>query len=530
MHWADIIAAKLLERGPRHRVASGTSISGQPHIGSAADVIFADIVARAVNDAGGQAEVVWIRDDMDPLRSLPPQIPPEFEQHLGKPVFDLPDVDGVPYVEFFSRPFVEGLHRVGIEMVQVSGSELYRGGQAVDLVRTALDRADEVRLILEEVSGSKRDEDWLPFQVVCENCGRIATTKAHGRDDEGRVLYRCEGGVAGKRRIEGCGHEGAAELTQGKLTWRLDWAGRWKLLGITCEPFGKDHAAAGGSWDTSSVIIERIFDYPAPVPLAYEHFMVEGGRMSKSKGNVVTLEEMLETVPPEIVRYVLVRTDPNKHKDFDWAKIPQLVGEFERIERIYYGLEEPAPREDAADLRRIYELSLVSPPPEKELHQVPYGHLVTLVQLYPEPGEMMAALRRSGELPEGVAKAHLDLILAKAETARNWVERYADENQRIKLMEELDDAILEQISPDQRAYLGRLAGVLEATSWDGSTIQDVVFDLSKEMGLKAGEAFSAVYLCMLGRRRGPRAGFFLASLDRDWVLARLSAAGGEGKE
>jgi lysyl-tRNA synthetase class 1 len=526
VHWADVVAAKLLQRGPRHRVASGTSISGQPHIGSAADVIFADIIVRAVNDAGGEAVGVWIRDDMDPLRSIPPQIPQEFERYMGKPVHDLPEVDGVPYVEFFSRPFLEGLRRVGIEHEQVSGYDLYRGGRAIDLVRTALDRADEVRLILEEVSGSKRPDDWLPFSVVCENCGRIATTKAYGRDGEGRVLYRCQGGVAGKRRIEGCGHEGAAGLDQGKLTWRLDWASRWKLLGITCEPFGKDHAAAGGSWDTSSVIIERIFDYPAPVPLAYEHFMVEGGKMSKSIGNIVTLEEMLETVPPEIVRYVLVRTDPNKHKDFDWAKIPQLVGEFERIERIYFGLEEHAPREDPGDLRRIYELSLVAPPPPPELLQVPYSHLVTLVQLYPNMDDMMEALYRSGELERGLDEGHLDRVRDKALNARAWVEQYADENQRIKLLETLDGETASQLSEEQRIYLGRLRQVIESSPWEGEAIQDAVFNTSKELGLKARDAFGAIYLCMLGRGRGPRAGFFLASLDREWVLDRLAEASG----
>ena len=525
MHWADVIAARLLERGRRHRVASGTSISGQPHIGSAADVIFADIIVRAVNDAGGEAEGVWIRDDMDPLRSLPPQIPRGFEDYMGMPVHDLPEVGGVPYVEFFSRPFLEALERVGIHHQRVSGYDLYRGGRAVELVRTALDRADEVRLILEEVSGSKRPDDWLPFQVVCENCGRIATTRAHGRDAEGRVLYRCQGGVAGKRRIEGCGHEGAAELDQGKLTWRLDWAGRWKLLGITCEPFGKDHAAAGGSWDTSSVIIERIFDYPAPLPLAYEHFMVEGGRMSKSIGNVVTLEEMLETVPPEIVRYILVRTDPNKHKDFDWAKIPQLVGEFERIERIYYGLEEHAPREDPEELRRIYQLSLVTPPPPPELHQVPYSHLVSLVQLYPDMDDMLEALVRSGELDRGLDDGHLDRIRSKAENARAWVERYAGEDQRLRLLEELDEETLSRLSGEQRGYLSALAGVMEGTSWEGEAIQDAVFNTSKEVGLGARDAFGAIYLAMLGRGRGPRAGFFLASLDREWVLARLREAG-----
>jgi lysyl-tRNA synthetase class 1 len=525
LHWADVVARELLQRGRKHIIASGTSISGRPHIGSAADVIFADIIARAVQDLGGEAETIWIRDDMDPLRSVPAQMPRGFEEHLGKPVMDLPDIDGEPYVEHFSRPFLEGLHRVGVRPREVSGSDLYRGGQAVDLVRTALERADEVRDIIEETSGSRRDDDWLPFQVVCENCGRIATTKAYALDDGGRVLYRCEGGVAGKRHIEGCGHEGAAELDQGKLTWRLDWAGRWKLLGVTCEPFGKDHAAAGGSWDTSSVIIERIFDYPKPLPLEYEHFIVGGERMSKSKGNVVTLGELLDVVPPEIVRYVLVRTDANKHKDFDWAKIPQLVDEFERVERIYYGLEEPSPREDPEDLRRIYELSLTEPGAPEELHQVPFGHLLTLVQLYPDAGAMLATLRRTGEVPEGLAEDQVARIVAKAENARNWVERFAPGDQRFSPMDELTDEARGMLSVEQRAYLTRLSGRLEDTQWTGQAIHDAVHGLSKEVGLRARDAFGAVYIALLGRTRGPRVGYFLASMDRDWVVSRLAGAG-----
>ena len=525
MHWADVIADELLKRGGKHIVASGTSISGQPHIGSAADVIFADIVARAVNDRGGEAEVVWIQDDMDPLRSLPAQIPPEFAEHIGKPVCALPDIDGVPYVQHFVKPFYEGLARVGVRPRAVSGADIYLGGMAVDLVRTALERAPEIREILEEVSGSKRADDWLPFQVVCQNCGRIATTKAYGVDDGGRVLYRCEGGVAGKRQIEGCGHEGAAELDQGKLSWRLDWSGRWKLLGITCEPFGKDHAAAGGSWDTASVIVERIFDYPKPVPLIYEHFIVGGERMSKSKGNIVTLEELLEVAPPEIVRYVLVRTDPNKHKDFDWAKIPQLVDEFERVERIYYGREEPAPREDGGDLRREYELSLVDPPARPELHQVPFSHLLTLVQLYPDFESVLATLRRTGEVPEDLAEDYLAVIEGRARNAKNWVDRHAPEAQRFAVLEELTEEARALLSDGQRAYLARLARDLVATPWEGQAIHDAVHGLSKEMDLKARDAFGAVYITILGRLRGPRVGYFLESMDREWVLARLAEAG-----
>ena len=105
------------------------------------------------------------------------------------------------------------------------------------------------------------------------------------------------------------------------------------------------------------------------------------------------------------------------------------------------------------------------------------------------------------------------------------MERYADENQRIKLLEVLAPGKLEELSGEQRAYLAKLGQALASSQWEGEAIQDLVFNVSKEVGLKARDAFGAIYLSMLGRGRGPRAGFFLASLDREWVLARLQEAG-----
>jgi len=524
LHWADVVASKLMQRGPRHVICSGTSISGRPHIGSAGDVIFADVIARAVLRAGGESEVVWIQDDMDPLRSVPDQIPKEFEAHLGKPVCDLPPVGGVPFVEHFVRPFLAGLAALGIHPRVVSGAGLYRGGLATDLVRIALDRADDVRRILTQFSGSEKAEDWLPFSVVCQRCGRIATTKAYGRDADGRVLYRCAGGVAGKRGIEGCGHEGAAALTEGKLAWRLDWAARWKLLGVTCEPFGKDHAAAGGSWDTSSVIIEEVFGYPRPLPVVYEHILVGGEKMSKSKGNVVALEELLEVVPPEVVRYLFVRTDPNKHKDFDWAKLPQLVEEYERVERIFYGLEAPSPREDPEEMRRTYELSQVARSPPARLHQVPFGHLVTVVQIAPDLEGVMAVLARTGELGADLDAPSRTALETKAACARAWVSLHAPDDVRFSVLATLAPEAAVALTDGQRAFLGRASEELAKGPWAADAIHDTVHELGKSAGLKAGDAFGAVYLALLGRRRGPRLGYFLASMDRPWALERLAEA------
>jgi lysyl-tRNA synthetase class 1 len=61
----------------------------------------------------------------------------------------------------------------------------------------------------------------------------------------------------------------------------------------------------------------------------------------------------------------------------------------------------------------------------------------------------------------------------------------------------------------------------------GEAWQDRIFSVAGEQGLPNGRAFAALYAAFLGRANGPRAGWLLASLDRDFVLDRLRAAAGQ---
>jgi lysyl-tRNA synthetase class 1 len=163
-------------------------------------------------------------------------------------------------------------------------------------------------------------------------------------------------------------------------------------------------------------------------------------------------------------------------------------------------------------------------PPPDELVAVPYGHLLTLVQLYPDFDDLVAVLRRSGELPEGATSEALDRLRAKADNARAWVRYYAPDAMRFSILEELTAEVIGNLSDEQRNYLRLLAQRLEETPWEGQAIHDAVHGLSKEIGLKARDAFGAVYIAMLDKTRGPRVGYFLASMERDWVVARVRDA------
>ena len=523
MHWVDAVADELMKRGGRHVVASGTSISGQIHIGNAGDVIMADGVCRAVRERGGQARLLWIADDSDPLRKIPKQLPADFDRLLGVPCYNLPcpEGHGHNFCTHFVEPFMAALARVGVRPEVRSGTEMYKNGEYEPEIRTAIEKGNQIRDIFKRISGADKAPDWLPFDPICAVCGKIATTHAYKFED-GTVYYKCVGGVAGRSRIDGCGHEGASDLRSGKLSWRVEWAARWKILGVTCEPFGKEHAAAGGSYDTSKVIVSEVFGYPAPFPVIYEHILVGGKKMSKSLGNIVTLDDFLEVAPPELMRFFFFRTKATKHKDFDISRnLLHLVEDFEHVERVYFGVDEPSPQEDVAELRRAYELSAIDRPHES-FFQVPYSHLITLVQMKPDYEGVKGILDRHGQL-SGMDAVWEERLKVKIGCVRAWLNEYAPEEYLFAIQETVPKVELDE---KEKALLGQLAVSLAKEDWAAEKLHSTIHETGKALGLDAAKTFGALYKVILGKPKGPRMGYFLQSMDRAWVVKRLNEGSG----
>ncbi|HIP62723.1 MAG TPA: lysine--tRNA ligase, partial [Archaeoglobus profundus] len=355
IHWADVIAEDLLKRGNKHTIATGITPSGHIHIGNLREMLTADAVRRAVIDKGGEAEIIFVADTFDPLRKRYPFLPKEYEEYVGMPLSEIPDPEGCheSYAEHFLQPFLESLEILNIPVKVEKADEMYKEGRYEEVIKIALERRDEIAKIIEEVTGRKLEDDWSPFMPLCEECGRINTTKVVGFDDKW-IYYRCE-----------CGNEGKVSYKGGgKLTWRVDWAARWKILGVTCEPFGKDHAAAGGSYDTGKRLAKEIFGIEPPYPIPYEWINLKGvGAMSSSKGIVIPVREFLNVLPPEIVRYIIIRSKPKKHIDFDPANLLELVDEF----------EEGIKKKD-----RSVELSLIG---DVKYSDIPFRHLIVVGQI-----------------------------------------------------------------------------------------------------------------------------------------------------
>ncbi len=492
IHWADVAAEKLADRGPQ-TVATGITPSGQIHLGNMREVMTADAVYRALLDRGVEARLIYIADTYDPLRRLYPFLPKSFEEHVGKPLSEIPCPEGCceSYADHFLLPFFDSLDRLGIEPKVHRADRMYKEGLYVDVIKTALKRRDEIARILKEVSGRDLPQDWCPLDVICQECGRLNTTKITGFDLERETAdYVCK-----------CGHQGTASMRGGgKLAWRVDWPARWSILKVTMEPFGKDHATAGGSYDTGKRISEEIYNYPAPYPVVYEWIHLKGkGAMHSSTGIVVTIRDMLDVVPPEVLRYLIIRSKPEKHIEFDpGLPLLNLIEEYDR----------------RAGEERALELSTVG---AEGPAQVPYRHMVTAVQIArDDPETLMAVLARSG-----YDTSNRDRIFSRAKNVRAWLDRYAPPFVKFQLQETLPSKV-KNIDPESKEALGVLARRIEGKS--AEDIHNEVYAVAEERGIDGKKLFQAIYVAFLGQKQGPKVGWFLASLDEEFVKERLIAA------
>ena len=497
LHWADAIAEEVCELrgGDSHVVASGITPSGEIHIGNMREVVTADAVYRALDERGVDVRLIYVADNFDPLRTVYPFLPETYEKEVGKPLFRIPCPCGghENYAEHFLEPFLESLELLEIDAEVLRADDLYNSGRYRGAIKVALEKRDSIARILEEISHRSLPPRWSPFNPLCPLCERIVGTEVVGFNArEESVEIRCR-----------CGFQGVVSIVGGgKLTWRVDWPARWKILGVTVEPFGKDHATRGGSYDTGKRIAEEVYQYEAPYPIVYEWIMLKGkGAMHSSKGVAISINEMLEVVPPEVLRYLIIRSKPEKHIEFDpGVPLLNLIDEYDR--RVN---------------PRAHQLSQTR---RGEDTSIPFRHLVTAVQVARDADALLGILKRSGYEISDVRS-----VLARAENARRWVERYAPPTLRFRVHERLPQATKSFDSKD-RAMFDVLAEKI--SEWKTpQEIHDGIYSIAKEANVEPKEFFQKIYITLLSTKSGPRLGYFLSSLDNDFLVTRFKEAARE---
>jgi lysyl-tRNA synthetase class 1 len=498
-HWADALAAQIAALPGPHEVSTGISPSGDIHIGNLREVITADVVTRALRQRGVEVVLDYVADNYDPLRKVYPFLDRKvYEPLIGRPLSEIPCPCGAhpSYAAHFLAPFLEGLRTLRIDVKVIYADQMYKSGFLVPQIVQALEGRDAIARILLETTGRKVEDDWSPFDPICATCRKLTETRVlrFSKRDE-TVSYACRCGGKGEVSMRG----------GGKLTWRVDWPARWARIPVSVEPFGKDHATKGGSYDSGARICSEVFHAKPPFPIPYEWIAFKGmGDMSKSKGNVLSVHRMLEVVPPEVLRYLVVKTRPMRSINFDpGLPLLSLVDEFD----------------DAASTARDPRALELSGADQFRPIGVPFRHLVNVVQMADfDLDQTVVILKRNG-YPCGDP----DAVKERAGYAIRWLREFAPEEARFAVSKTMPAAALD-LTPDQRSFLGLLAERLQPGA-SGEEIHALVYALAKEAGLTpATAAFEAIYRAFLGRDRGPRAGWFLAFLDRDFVLNRLREA------
>ena len=220
------------------------------------------------------------------------------------------------FAEYYGQDFEKTINDLGFVVEFTRLFPKYQAGEFNDVIRTALEKHDQIRKIYKEVSGSDKPADWYPLQVVCPDCGKIGTTKVTGFDGA-EVTFVCEPNLV--EWATGCEASGSISPFDGnaKLPWKVEWAAKFKVYGVHIEGAGKDHSAAGGSRDISKRIVEEVFTYPDPYDIKYEHLLSGGKKMSSSKGIGATASDMAELLPSEMIRILMIGSKPQQSIEFD---------------------------------------------------------------------------------------------------------------------------------------------------------------------------------------------------------------------
>ncbi len=511
MHWTNDILKKLLRGKKEHVIETGTSISGIPHVGNASDVIRGDAVRKALEEKGIDVRFIWISDDSDPFRKIPKGME-ALRDYLGYPVHDIPDPEGCHenFVEHFVEPFLSDLREFGVKPEPFSGTELYRTGALYPEIKTALDNSEKIVKILNKFRRDPLPKNFIPWSSICENCGRISTTKALGR--EGDIIgYECEDREISGGRVKGCGFKGENDVRKGygKLPWRIEWAARWHHFQVTCEPLGKEHASAGGSFWTSRIISKEIFNWEPPLPVIYEFFTLNGEKISSSKGNVITLRDWLKICEPEVLKFFMYKR-LQKQRDINLRAIPNLVDEYDEAEKAYFNL-----MEGTDETKRKYELAQLNEP---RLLQIPFTLCAVLAQVVPDLD--MKEIEKRLEW-HGYKNFDLKRLEKRIKLARDWNENHGPEYLRFKILTDSEASeIKRNLNKKQITALEKIADELDK-EWKPEELHKRIYEISREINLEPPRLFDAIYLVLIGKKKGPKAASFILTLDKDFVRDRF---------
>ena len=492
--WPYEEARKLLKRWPEGKpdgapiiFETGYGPSGLPHIGTFNEVLRTTFVRRAFQELSDQpTRLIAFSDDMDGLRKVPDNIPDAalLEANLGKPLTQIPDPFGTH--ESFAahnNAMLRGfLDRFGFDYEFFSATECYRSGRFDEVIRQVLRNWDAVMGVMLPTLREERRRTYSPILPISPASGIVLQVPVEVVDAEaGIIAFEDEG-----RRVEQSALGG-----QAKLQWKVDWAARWVALGVDYEMAGKDLIDSV----VQSGKIARILGGRPPEGFNYEMFLDEKGeKISKSKGNGLSLEEWLRYGSEESLAFYIYR-EPRKAKSLHIGVIPRAVDDYWLFRANYS--KQPVEQKLGNPVHHIHAGKV----PEQGL-PLTYGLLLNLVSLPGLHDRDTAWKFVQRYAPETSPESHpeLDQLIG---LAVNYARDFVVPNLKKRPPTAEEAAALRELDTE----LAKLPA-----DADAEAIQHLVFEVGKthygKDNLRAW--FQALYETLLGSSQGPRMGSFIA--------------------
>jgi lysyl-tRNA synthetase class 1 len=561
IHWLDDILEEIMDRKPsKITLATGKTPSGHIHIGILREMLICDALRRILKKSGKSVRSLLFLDSFDAAKRFPNYIDKDFQQkHLGKPFSYIPcpykECACESYAHHFGNELISTFEQFGIKNQVIWSHELYAKREMQEKIRIALEKTDEIKKILKKyiiptLNDERKEafrmsqENWMPAMVVCQKCNRIQFKTEDGSIRPNRVLKFLKNEDSVIYKCQSCGIKSKASIYSGrlKLNWRVDWPAKWALYETTCEPAGKDHAVKGGAYDTGLELCNKIFGYQGPIRVPYEWLRLGDRDMKTSKGIVFTPRKYLELADPNIYRMLILKTNPMKHISLRIEELPQYHDQYDKMENIFYDLEEIDSEIDYKFYKYLYPLTQSHKIKEKKPISIPFNLLIFLSQiqnilplerLYQKAKNVVNDNRFEKEYSIDKFKSNLDRTYNWVKYIKKIIEDEDDVKVKRNLMnkvsifdipDEIDESILKKLDPIQKNGIILLRKYLiKSQDYSDDNIQNKIFDIAKEkLSIKPKKIFEAIYLIILGKKYGPRLGPFLSMMDRDWLLERLN--------
>ncbi|ODT64542.1 MAG: lysine--tRNA ligase [Phenylobacterium sp. SCN 69-14] len=484
----------------------GFGASGLPHMGTFGEAARPTMVRnafRALTEDAVPTKLIVFSDDMDGLRKIPDNVPNRemLEEDRDKPVSAVRDPFG-EYESFAAhnnarlRAFLDGF---GFDYEFMSSTDTYKSGRFDEVLLKILARFDAMQAVMLPTLGEERRATYSPFLPISPKSGRVLQAPTLERNvEKGTIVFPDEDGTLTEVPVTG-GHV--------KLQWRPDWAARWYALSVDFEASGKDLV---DSVRVSNKLVKVLGGTP-PEAFHYELFMDENNqKISKSKGNGLTMEEWLRYGAPESLAYYMYQS-PKSAKRLYFDVIPKATDEYlQQLEA--FNKARAASNATPID-NPAWHVHRGAPPQKGS--PLSFSLLLNLVS---------AADASTKDILWGFISRYMPGASAETEPMLDRLVGYA-----INYYEDFVKPSKQFRAPDEkeRAAIGELLARFKAlpADADAETIQNAVFEVGKAAGFEPLRAwFQALYEVLLGQSQGPRFGSFAAIFGLERTIALIERA------